>query len=166
MRKVKVVRDEEGIRPDCEPPFSVVEYGEDYAIVDTPNEVGEPATWDEVKNPIFKKIVVGDRAYSVGGRIRDTTPVYLDNMGRLCLKKMKKIAVQRIIEEENIIVPDEIERPEFVSAPETPLAIRNGQLGVYIRDEMGNEVFTTDPETEIVVAESGERIKLRDVSVV
>jgi|GEM_PF-6023993 hypothetical protein len=165
LRRVKIIKDEEGIRPDCDSSFTVIEYQGDTVIIETDAEVGVAASWDEVRNPIFKKIVVGTKVYSVGGRIPNTIPVYLDAQGKLCLKKMKKIAVQRIIEEENIIIPDEIERPEFISAPETPLAIKNGELGVYITDENGDEVFTTDPETEVVVAETFEKIKLKDVIV-
>lgn len=136
--RVKVVKDEEGIRPDCEPPFSVVQYLDDGTVIikrNEPIEGLEPLTEDElnelVTNPIFKLIEVVGKVY--GFRAKDgIVQVGIDEDGIICLRKEEYVEVPVAMDAEgNIIEKRKVKRVKLIRPPvERMLAIRNNKLVV------------------------------------
>ncbi len=172
LRRVKVLKKEENgevtFEPDCPPPFSVIEYKERVvgtktnemgetievkepyaAIVETPHEVGKPSSWDEVENPIYFDIQIGDQLYSFRGT-EGAIPVGLDEKGRICRIVYEEKPFFVAFDEEGKQINKKTRKVRKLIAPDVEaIAIRNKRLGILKKkkkDGVEKEEFIEDFE--------------------
>lgn len=185
LRRVKVRKivenGEVSFEPDCPPPFTVIEYkervvktetdetGEAFeikepyaAIVETPHKVGEPSDWDEVENPIYFDIQIGDVVYSFRGT-EGAIPVGLDEKGRICrIVYEEKPFFIALDEEGNRIVKKTRKVRKLIPPKGEALAIRNGKLGIIKRKEFIEDlkiIKKIKPEIEEFVEDLNEEFE-------
>lgn len=170
LRRVKVKKTVENgevsFEPDCPPPFTVIEYKERVvgtktnemgetievkepyaAIVETPHEVGKPSSWDEVENPIYFDIQIGDQFYSFRGT-KGAIPVGLDEKGRICrIVYEEKPFFVALDEEGKQIIKKTRKVRKLIPPDREVIAIRNKRLGILEKkkkDGVEKEEFIED----------------------
>jgi len=155
--RVPVVRDEEGIRPSVDPPYTVVQYlDDDTCVVKVPEPIDalEPLSAIDldklVTSPVHKILKIVDKLYGFKN-IDGVISVGIDREGIICLRKEETFEVKYTDEEGNIVRIEPRTRIKLIRPPcDRVLAIRNGRLVVLDRTGEGWKeptITITDPKT-------------------
>ena len=146
--RVPVIEDEEGRRPDCEPPYSVVEYLDDETvIVKRPEPIdGLQSLTDEelnglVKSPVFKVIEFAGKRYAFRP-IRGAMRAGLDRDRIICLREEEEVEVPVAMDAEGrVLEKRKVKRTKLHRPPvDKMLALRNGKL-VVVEEATEEKVF-------------------------
>jgi len=164
--RVPVVEDEEGRRPDCPPPLSVIEYLDDNTvIVRRPERLSGATelTTDElnmlVKNPIHKILDIAGRLYGFVNR-EGIVQVGIDRDGIICLRAVETVKIPVAVDADgNVLETREVQRVKLTPPPfDRVLAIRDGRLVVLERTEGGWRI----PTIQVVDEQTGEVREVED----